>query len=67
MSVYILGTVATGALWLVSFLSDEGTPKTDVVSWLVIGAACILWPLAVPLSCVELLTKTDSEKARFQE
>ena len=57
MVIYFFGVLVASTFWLISFLMDEETAKTDLISWSVIAAASILWPIAVPLSWVELLTK----------
>ena len=62
MLVYILGLFASGGLWLVTFLRDQETPKIDVASWVVLGIASILWPISVPLACIELLGEQKVEK-----
>ena len=57
MLVYILGMITSGGCWLLFFLRDEETPKTDVASWVVLIVASIFWPISVPLSYIELMTK----------
>jgi hypothetical protein len=48
-----------------AFLSDQETPKTDPTSWVVLAIASILWPVSFPLSCVELLTSSESDSSSF--
>ncbi|MGP1385008.1 MAG: hypothetical protein ACTS2F_15705 [Thainema sp.] len=54
MIIYLLGALTTGTLLLVAFLMDETTSITHVGSWLVVLVASLIWPLALPLSGVEL-------------
>ena len=53
IGLYLCGAVASSGIWLSAFLKDESTPKTDIVSWVVILVATVMWPLAVPLAIRE--------------
>lgn len=54
MIIYVLGALTTGTLLLVAFLMDETTPMASLGSWLVVLVASLMWPLALPLSGLEL-------------
>jgi len=59
-SVYCFGALASSGFWLSAFLRDETTPNTHVASWVLVAIATVIWPLAVPLSMAELMSKRDS-------
>lgn len=54
MIIYLLGALTTGTLLLVAFLMDQTTPVANIGSWLVVLVASLMWPLALPLSGLEL-------------
>lgn len=54
MIIYLLGALTTGTLLLVAFLMDETTSIASIGSWLVVLVASLMWPLALPLSGLEL-------------
>lgn len=54
MIIYLLGALTTGTLLLVAFLMDETTPIASMGSWIVLLVAALIWPLALPMSCIEL-------------
>lgn len=54
MIIYLLGALTTGTLLLVAFLIDETTPIASLSSWIVLSIAALIWPLALPMSCIEL-------------
>lgn len=64
MFMYILGVITSGGCWLILFLRDEETPKTDIASWVVLVVASICWPISVPLSFIELRKKMKSDQAQ---
>ena len=43
--------------WLMVFWQDESTPKNDLVSWLFLIIAPLLWPIVLPISSWELSRK----------
>lgn len=61
MLVYLLGAFGAGSFWLNCFLRDETTPKTDLTSWIILTIATVAWPICLPLSCLELLSKEKSD------
>lgn len=54
MIIYLLGALTTSTLLLVAFLMDETTSIANIGSWLVVLVASLMWPLALPLSGLEL-------------
>ena len=43
--------------WLIVFLQDSSTSKTDLLSWSVLLIAPLLWPIVLPISSWELNRK----------
>jgi hypothetical protein len=56
---YISGGLILFCYWLAFFLSDRTTPKTHLMSWIVLLVASLLWPISAPLAILELLGKTQ--------
>ena len=52
-SLYLLGAVTTFVVCLSAFLRDQSTPKTHGISWLILLEATFLWPIVLPLACLE--------------
>jgi hypothetical protein len=48
--------------WLVLFLLDNTTPKTDSISWVILLIAPLLWPIVLPISCMELVKKIQKRQ-----
>ncbi len=48
MALYTTGALLVFGLSLRAFLKDSSTPKTDLLSWMVLLVATLLWPLALP-------------------
>ncbi|HEY9642211.1 MAG TPA: hypothetical protein V6C57_17115 [Coleofasciculaceae cyanobacterium] len=48
MTLYFAGAALVFSTVFRAFLKDDSTPKNDVTSWIVIGAATIAWPLVLP-------------------
>ncbi len=42
------------SIWLVVFLKDKTTPKTDLVSWLVLILGSVAWLIVLPIASLEL-------------
>jgi hypothetical protein len=55
---YVSGSLILFCYWLAFFLSDRTTPKTHLISWIVLIIASLLWPISAPLAILELLGKT---------
>ncbi|WP_413163725.1 hypothetical protein ACL6C3_29965 [Capilliphycus salinus ALCB114379] len=54
---YVLIGVIFFAHCLRKFFQDQSTPKTNKSSWIVLGAAALLWPIVIPLSHLERRAK----------
>lgn len=67
ITLYWAGATAVGVFWLIAFLRDRSTPKTHLMSWVVLSIATALWPLTLPLSCLELLRKAQQQKQQQVE
>lgn len=44
------------------FVADKSTPKNDVASWLILLIAALFWPIVLPGSFIELVTKSSANK-----
>lgn len=49
MVTYLAGVGFTVAILLNAFLKDASTPKTDVLSWLLLVVSSLLWFVFLPL------------------
>ena len=58
---YVTGCLVTFCLYLVVFLKDGTTQKSNLDSWIYLFIASIIWPLSLPLSCWELIKKALSK------
>ena len=48
MILYFTGAALTFGILLNAFLKDRSTPKTDLVSWLVVGVGSLIWFITLP-------------------
>ncbi len=48
MVTYLAGVGFTVAILLNAFLKDASTPKTDILSWLLIVVSSLLWFVSLP-------------------
>ena len=44
--------------WFSLFMADKSTPKNDFASWMIILIAPLFWPIVLPVSAIELITKS---------
>lgn len=58
---YLTGCSVTFCVYLVVFLQDSTTQKSNLSSWIYLLIASIAWPLVLPLSCWELIRKALSK------
>ena len=58
---YLTVSATVFCYWLGLFMADKSTPKTHIASWLILLIAPLFWPIVIPASIVELLTKSASE------
>ena len=59
---YLTVSVTVFLYWLGLFIADKSTPKTHLTSWLTLLIAPLFWPIVVPISIIELVTKSSSGK-----
>ncbi|NJO42118.1 MAG: hypothetical protein HC769_32745 [Cyanobacteria bacterium CRU_2_1] len=59
MTTYLIGAIVTFGILLNAFFKDSSTPKTQVLSWLVILIASLLWFATLPFVIrKKLMTRT---------
>ncbi len=54
---YLAIALIVFGIWFVIFWLDNTTPKTHLLSWLILLIAPLFWPIVIPPSCVELIGK----------
>lgn len=59
---YLTVSVTVFLYWLGLFIADKSTPKTHLASWLILLIAPLFWPIVVPISIIELVTKSSSDE-----
>ena len=59
---YLTVSAAFFFYWLKLFWSDKSTPKSDLISWIILIIAPLLWPISFPASVLELMTKSSKNK-----
>lgn len=57
MMIYLIGTTVTFGLLLNAFMNDRTTPKTDVLSWMVLLIGTSLWFVVLPMMISKKLTQ----------
>ncbi len=57
---YLSVSATVFCYWLGLFFADKSTPKTHIQSWLILLIAPLFWPIVVPASILELLSKSAS-------
>lgn len=60
MMWYLTVSATVFFYWLSLFIADKSTPKSDFASWMIILIAPWFWPIVIPASIVELMTKSTS-------
>jgi cyanate permease len=48
MILYLAGALVVFTTLLHSFIKDDTTPKSHVLSWIFIGLATAVWPIVLP-------------------
>jgi hypothetical protein len=61
---YATISVTVFCYWLGLFIADKSTPKTHIASWLILLIAPLFWPIVLPVSIVELITKSSSSRKK---
>jgi hypothetical protein len=57
MTLYLTGATLVFGILLSAFLKDKSTPKSDVISWLVVLIGTLAWPLVLPSMILKQLPK----------
>ena len=58
MTFYLSGIGAYCLFLILKMFSDQECSKTDRASWMVIAIASVFWIIVIPLSIIELHSKT---------
>lgn len=61
---YLTVSATVFCYWLGLFFADRSTPKTHLASWLILLIAPLFWPIVLPVSIVELVTKSNAAKKK---
>ena len=64
---YLTIASAIFVYWLGAFMADTSTPKNHLDSWLILLIASLSWPLAVPMSILELTRKASKKRELRQK
>jgi hypothetical protein len=52
-------------VFLGGFLTDDSTPKTDLISWMAVLVGAALFPIIIPIALTERLLKASLPPARI--
>ena len=63
---YFSGAVIFFCYWLMFFLKDKTTPKSHLISWIVLIIAAVIWPLSAPLAIIELINKVKQKQNKSE-
>ncbi|MGF1542605.1 MAG: hypothetical protein ACFCU5_19530 [Pleurocapsa sp.] len=63
---YLWGILIFFCYWLMFFLKDNTTPKTHLLSWMVLVIAAIIWPVSAPLAIRELINKAKNKQNKSE-
>lgn len=55
---YLTVSATVFIYWFSLFIADKTTPKSDFASWIIILIAPLFWPIVLPISALELMTKS---------
>lgn len=62
MMWYLTVSATVCFYWLTLFMADKSTPKNDFASWIIILIAPLFWPIVLPVSAIELITKSAAKE-----
>jgi hypothetical protein len=65
MTLYLTGATLVFGILLRAFLKDKSTPKSDVISWLVVLIGTLAWPLVLPSMILKQLPKRVALKLKY--
>ncbi|VXD20272.1 conserved hypothetical protein [Planktothrix serta PCC 8927] len=60
LAYYTVGALASFSVCLKAFVEDSTTPLTDQTSWGVLAFTTVFWPITIPISWLELVTKPET-------
>ncbi|WP_319420678.1 hypothetical protein [Pleurocapsa sp. FMAR1] len=58
MTLYLSGAVAYCIFLIYKMFSERECSKTEGISWIVITIASLLWVIVIPISIIEIQSKT---------
>ncbi|VEP13059.1 conserved hypothetical protein [Hyella patelloides LEGE 07179] len=61
---YLTVSAIVFCYWLGLFIADRSTPNTHIASWLILFVAPLFWPIVLPISIVELMTKSSGQETQ---
>lgn len=61
MTLYLFGTGTYCTFLLFLKFKDQQCSKTDLTSWLVIAIASSLWMIVIPISLIEIISKSKAK------
>ena len=50
------------SFWLTLFFQDVTTPKNHLISWIILLTGSLFWPVVLPISSWELMTKVSNRR-----
>lgn len=59
---YLAIALIVFCIWFGLFLKDNTTPNNHLLSWIVLLIAPLFWPIVLPLSAIELLSKAKVKR-----
>ena len=59
---YLTVSATVFIYWFSLFMADKSTPKNDFASWMIILIAPLFWPIVLPASAIELITKSAAKE-----
>jgi hypothetical protein len=59
IAYYTVGALASFSVCFKAFVEDSTTPLTDQTSWGVLALTSVFWPITIPISWLELVTKSE--------
>ena len=59
---YLTVSATVFLYWFSLFMADKSTPKNDFASWMIILIAPLFWPIVLPASAIELITKSATKE-----
>ena len=67
MMWYLTVSATVCFYWLTLFMADKSTPKSDFASWMIILIAPLFWPIVLPASAIELITKSATQERSLSD